>query len=308
MLRPAVLLQRQCLLGLSDRQLHVGRTREGWKDEQLKKRQEALMKRGLPKRKVIEGVGNVVVVASGKGGVGKSTTAVNLALALAAAPSRPKVGLLDADIFGPSLPVMLGVDEQPLLDERDKMVPLQSLGLSCMSMGLLVDPKAAVVWRGPMVMGALDKLVHGTAWEGTDVLVVDTPPGTGDIHLSLAQTVDLAGSVIISTPQKVALADARKGIDMYRKMEVPVLGLVQNMASFLCPSCGAQTHVFGCEGASKLATEEGIPLLGSIPLDPALMAGSDSGQPLVISNPESVVSQMYTEIAQKLLQQLEQTT
>ena len=202
---------------------------------------------------------------------------------------------------------MLGVDEQPLLDERDKMVPLQSLGLSCMSMGLLVDPKAAVVWRGPMVMGALDKLVHGTAWEGTDVLVVDTPPGTGDIHLSLAQNVDLAGSVIISTPQKVALADARKGIDMYRKMEVPVLGLVQNMASYLCPSCGAQTHVFGCEGASKLATEEGIPLLGSVPLDPALMAGSDSGQPLVISNPESVVSQMYTEIAQKLLQQLEQT-
>ena len=219
----------------------------------------------------------------------------------------PQVGLLDADIFGPSLPVMLGVDEQPLLDDRDKMVPLQSLGLSCMSMGLLVDPKAAVVWRGPMVMGALDKLVHGTAWEGTDILVIDTPPGTGDIHLSLAQTVDLAGSVIISTPQKVALADARKGIDMYRKMEVPVLGLVQNMASFLCPSCGELTHIFGCEGAKELASEEGIPLLGSIPLDPALMAGSDSGQPLVISQPESAVSKVFSEIAQKLLQQLEQS-
>merc|ERR1719158_1578850 len=197
---------------------------------------------------------------------------------------------------------MMSVSELPLLDPNNKMLPVQNYGVGCMSMGLLVDPQAALVWRGPMVMGALEKLVHGTAWEGTDILVIDTPPGTGDIHLSLAQTVDLAGSVIVSTPQKVALADARKGIDMYRKMEVPVLGLVQNMASFLCPSCGELTHVFGCEGASELASEEGIPLLGSIPLHPALMAASDSGQPLVISQPESAVSKVFSEIAQKLLQ------
>ena len=158
-----------------------------------------------------------------------------------------------------------------------------------------------------MLTKAVHQLFKMTAWGALDYLIVDTPPGTGDIHLSLAQTVDLAGSIIISTPQKVALADARKGIDMYRKMEVPVLGLVQNMASFLCPSCGELSHVFGCEGASELASEEGIPLLGSIPLDPALMAASDSGQPLVISQPQSAVSKVFSEIAQQLLQQLEQS-
>jgi len=289
------------------RGFHLSPPCGGWKDEELKKRQTDLMKRGLPTRRRIEGVGQVVVVASGKGGVGKSTTAVNLALALASTKGKPKVGLLDADIFGPSLPTMMGISEQPLLDSRDKMLPVESLGLACMSMGLLVDPKAAVVWRGPMVMGALDKLVHGTAWEGTDILVVDTPPGTGDIHLSLAQTVHLAGAVIVSTPQKVALADARKGVDMFRKMEVPILGLVENMSGFLCPSCGTVTRVFGEGGVAELAVEEGVEVLGGLPLDPQLMAASDSGRPLLLSHPASPVAAELRRIAANLLATLHST-
>lgn len=284
-----------------------GSVRAGDREEVIRKRQEELRRRGLPKKKALEGVGKVILVSSGKGGVGKSTTAVNLALALAGTTSRPKVGLLDADIFGPSLPTMMGVEELPLLDSRDKMVPVQNFGVSCMSMGLLVDPESATVWRGPMVMGALDKLVHGTAWEGTDILVVDTPPGTGDIHLSLAQTVQVAGAVIVSTPQKVALADAKKGVDMYRKMSIPVLGVVQNMAGFLCPSCSAVTHVFGCDGATKLAEELGVQVLASIPLDPSLMSSSDSGLPLLLSHPTSSTSQLYREIAHKILASLQDT-
>jgi len=274
------------------------------KEDLLKKRQEELMKRGLPKRKSIEGVKHVILVSSGKGGVGKSTTAVNLSLALSKQSSSPKVSLLDADIFGPSIPTMMNISELPLLNAKDKMLPVMNYGIGCMSMGLLVDPNSAVVWRGPMVMGALDKMVHGTDWSGTDVLVVDLPPGTGDVHLSISQTVHISGAVVVSTPQKVALADARKGVDMFKKVDIPVLGVVQNMSSFICGSCGEKTHVFGRDGAQKMAEELGVSLLGDVPLDPALMSSSDSGKPMVITHPESEISRTYLHIAQQVLSRL----
>lgn len=275
------------------------------KEDLLKKRQAELMARGLPKRKTIDGVKNVILVASGKGGVGKSTTAVNLSLALSKQKSSPKVSLLDADIFGPSIPTMMNITEQPLLDSKDKMVPVMNYGINCMSMGLLVDPNSAVVWRGPMVMGALNKMVHGTNWSGTDVLVVDLPPGTGDIHLSLSQTVHVAGAVVVSTPQKVALADSRKGVDMFKKVSTPVLGMVQNMSSFICGRCGEKTHVFGRDGAQKMALELGVTLLGDVPLDPTLMSSSDSGKPIVVTHPESEIAQTYYDIAEQILNKLE---
>jgi len=274
------------------------------KEELQKKRQRELMARGLPKRKTIEGVKNVILVASGKGGVGKSTTAVNLSLALSKISSSSRISLLDADIFGPSIPTMMNISELPLLDNKDKMVPVMNYGIGCMSMGLLVDPNSAVVWRGPMVMGALDKMVHGTNWSGTDFLVVDLPPGTGDIHLSLSQTVHVSGAVVVSTPQKVALADSQKGVDMFKKVNIPVLGMVQNMSSFICGSCGEKTHVFGCDGAQKMAVELGVPLLGDVPLDPTLMSSSDTGKPIVISHPESEIAKTYLDIARQIVNKL----
>jgi len=232
--------------------------------------------------------------------VESNTRVTNLALALAQSPAKNKVGLLDTDVFGPSIPDMMAVSELPLLDSNNKMLPVQNYGVGCMSMGLLVDPQAALVWRGPMVMGALEKLVHGTNWSDTDILVVDTPPGTGDIHLSLSQTVEIAGAIIVSTPQKVALSDARKGVDMYRKVGIPVLGMVQNMSSFVCGSCSSVTHLFGENGVKDMAQELDVSLLGSIPLDPALMASCDSGQPIVISHPESIATAVFKDIAEKI--------
>jgi len=274
------------------------------KENALKQRQEELMRRGLPKRKAIEGVKKVILISSGKGGVGKSTTAVNLSLSLSKLSPSLKVSLLDADVFGPSIPTMMNISELPLLDAKDKMLPVMNYGIGCMSMGLLVDPDSAVVWRGPMVMGALEKLVHGTNWADTDLLVVDLPPGTGDVHLSLSQTVEVAGAVVVSTPQKVALADARKGVDMFNKVGIPVLGLVQNMSSFICDTCGGITHVFGCDGGKKMAQELGIALLGDVPLDPALMYSSDSGNPIVITHPQSKLSKTYHSIAQQIVEKI----
>lgn len=294
----------KCPMLASIRQFKPTFSVQSSKEEAIKARQKELMKKGLPKRKTIEGVKHVILVSSGKGGVGKSTTAVNLSLALSKLNSSPKVSLLDADIFGPSIPTMMNISELPLLDSKDKMLPVMNYGIGCMSMGLLVDPNSAVVWRGPMVMGALDKMVHGTNWSGTDVLVVDLPPGTGDIHLSISQTVEISGAVVVSTPQKVALADARKGVDMFNKVAIPVLGVVQNMSSFICGKCGEKTHVFGCDGAQKMAAELGVSLLGDVPLDPALMSSSDSGKPIVITNPESEISRTYKNIAQQIVDKL----
>jgi len=274
--------------------------------DQMKARQEALMKRGLPKKKSIPGVKHIVLISSGKGGVGKSTTSVNLAIALSKHKSSPSVGILDADIFGPSLPTMMNISCAPELTPEKKMIPVVNFGIKCMSIGLLIDPEQAVVWRGPMVMGALGKLMNETDWGGLDVLVVDTPPGTGDILLSLAQSLNISGAIIVSTPQKVALADAVKGIDMFKKVGIPVLGMVENMSGFICGSCGSLANIFGKEGVKALAEKTGISVIGSIPLDPSVMECSDTGKPLLLSHPNFPVSKQYNLLADIVVSKLDQ--
>jgi len=274
------------------------------KAEALKARQEELMKRGLPKRRSIPGVNHTILVSSGKGGVGKSTIAVNLAVAISKHKSNPSVGILDADIFGPSLPTMMNVSDLPELTADNKMIPLTNFGIKCMSMGLLVDPNNAVVWRGPMVMGALNKLLNETAWGQLDYLVVDTPPGTGDILLSLAQTVNISGAVVVSTPQKVAQVDAVKGVDMFKKVGVPVLGIVENMSGYVCSACGSTTQVFGSQSLQPLIAGSGADIIGKIPLDPNIVQTSDNGQPLVLSFPDSAPTKQFHSVADVVIQKL----
>ncbi len=267
--------------------------------KELTEHQKKLMARGLPRKKPLQGVSNVVMVASGKGGVGKSTTAINLALALS---SRRSVGVLDADIYGPSVPTMLGVKgNQPDVSPQGKMIPPVKFGLKVMSIGLLLNKsEGAVVWRGPMVINAIEKMTHGTAWDPLDILVVDLPPGTGDIHLSLAQTLEICGAVVVSTPQKVALADAKRSVDMFEKVNVPVLGIVQNMSSFVCAKCGEITHVFGTQGARDLSEARKVPLLADIPLDPVIMQTVDVGQPLAAVAPDSLAVKEYDKLAESV--------
>jgi ATP-binding protein involved in chromosome partitioning len=239
----------------------------------------------------------VVAVASGKGGVGKSTVAVNLAAALALTGLR--VGLLDADIHGPSLPRMLGTDARPGL--RDKtMIPVRAFDMSCMSIGFMVPEDQAMVWRGPMVMGALQQLLGQTDWGELDVLVVDMPPGTGDVQLTLSQKVALAGAVIVSTPQDIALLDARRGVAMFEKVGVKILGVVENMSFFACPHCGERTDVFGHGGAEAEAGALGVPFLGAVPLLMDVRAAGDAGLPVVIGAPESAAGVAFREIAGRL--------
>ena len=276
----------------------------------LEQHQKELMSRGLPKRRSIPGVGHVILVASGKGGVGKSTTAVNLALSLSKAPHGLTVGILDADVYGPSVPVMMNVSDRPLVDEKsNKMMPLTNYGLKCMSMGFLVaDDAAAVVWRGPMVMGALEKMAHGTAWAPLDVLVVDLPPGTGDVQLSLAQTVEIRGAVMVTTPQKVAVADTRRGATMFEKVGIPLLGVVENMCGVVCPDCGKKSDVFGSKFGlvDAMARELNVDVLGRVPLEEDLSVASDGGTPIVLSKPESKSALCYSDIARKLSRHIEE--
>jgi len=228
---------------------------------------------------LVPGVRHIVAVASGKGGVGKSTVAVNLAVALAGRGLT--VGLLDADIYGPSIPTMMGVHGQPTIDpDLQAIVPFERHGIRFMSLGFLVPPDQAIIWRGPMVMKAIEQLLRDVAWGDLDVLVVDMPPGTGDAQLTLSQRVHLAGAVIVSTPQDVALADAVKGVAMFRKVDVPVLGIVENMSFFVCPHCGERSEIFGHDGARVQAERLGVPFLGGIPLDPAIRASGDDGEPV----------------------------
>jgi ATP-binding protein involved in chromosome partitioning len=243
----------------------------------------------------IPGVGNIIAVASGKGGVGKSTTAVNIALGLQA--HGLKVGVLDADIYGPSMPRLLGIKGRPQQLAGDKLAPMQAYGLKVMSMGFLVDEETPMIWRGPMVMSALSQMLKDVAWGELDVLVVDMPPGTGDAQLTMAQQVPLAGAIIVSTPQDLALIDARKGLNMFRKVDVPVLGIVENMSTFICPHCGAPTDIFAHGGAQSEAKRLGVRFLGEVPLTLGIRETSDAGKPVVASDPKSPAAEAYRAIA-----------
>lgn len=245
-------------------------------------------------------VKNVIAVASGKGGVGKSTTAANLALALAR--EGAKVGILDADIYGPSQGIMFGIPEgtRPEVKDQKWFVPLKAHGVEVMSMAFLTDDNTPMVWRGPMVSGALIQLITQTAWNDLDYLVVDMPPGTGDIQLTLAQKVPVAGAVIVTTPQDLALLDAKKGVEMFRKVNIPVLGVVENMAVHICSNCGHAEHLFGEGGGEKLAAQFGVDLLASLPLSMAIRMQSDGGKPTTVADPESQIAMIYQEVARSV--------
>jgi ATP-binding protein involved in chromosome partitioning len=250
----------------------------------------------------IPGIARIIAVASGKGGVGKSTLAANLALGLAAEGWR--IGLLDADIYGPSVPRLFGINRKPELEGRI-LKPISVHGIAIMSIGFLVEETTAMVWRGPMVMSALTQLLREVAWGERDCLVVDMPPGTGDAQLTLAQNVPLAGAVIVSTPQDLALIDARRGVSMFQQTEVPIIGIVENMSYFLCPHCGARTDVFAHGGARHEAERLGVPFLGEVPLDIVIRANSDAGRPIVAAEPESAQAQAFRAIARKVKASLE---
>ena len=250
----------------------------------------------------IPGVDHVIAVASGKGGVGKSTVSANLACALAVAGK--KVGLLDADVYGPSQPKMLGVSGRPSSPDGKAILPLRNHGVTMMSLGLMVNEGQAVVWRGPMLMGALQQMLMQVEWGVLDVLIVDLPPGTGDVQLSLAQKTHLTGAVIVSTPQDVALLDARKGIDMFKQMKTPLLGMIENMSTHICSNCGHEEHIFGNGGVASEAEKLGIPLLAEIPLSLDLRVASDSGVPVVVSKPESLQAMAFHNIAEKLIKKV----
>jgi ATP-binding protein involved in chromosome partitioning len=247
---------------------------------------------------LLPGVKNIVAVASGKGGVGKSTTAANLALALAAEGAR--VGLLDADIYGPSQPMMMGIEGRPDTTDGKTMEPMQNYGVQVMSIGFLVSPDEAMIWRGPMATQALEQLLRQTNWKDVDYLIVDMPPGTGDIQLTLSQRVPMTGAVVVTTPQDIALLDAKKGIKMFEKVGVPILGLVENMAVHVCSQCGHVEHIFGMDGGKRMAEESGMPYLGALPLDLKIRIQSDSGKPTVVADPEGEIAGIYKAVARQV--------
>ncbi len=254
----------------------------------------------------IPGIKHIVAVASGKGGVGKSTVAVNLALALAAAGR--KVGILDADIYGPSQPRMMGISGRPTTHDGKTLEPMENYGIKVMSMGFLVPEDSPMIWRGPMVMSAIQQLINDVNWGELDVMVVDLPPGTGDAQLTMAQQVPLDGAVIVSTPQDIALLDARKGLNMFRKVDVPVMGIIENMSYFACPECGHRSEIFSHGGAREEAERLGIDFLGEIPLDIEIRETSDGGTPIVVSNPDSENSKVFREIAASIAAKLDAGT
>ncbi|MBT8515854.1 iron-sulfur cluster carrier protein ApbC [Polynucleobacter paneuropaeus] len=248
--------------------------------------------------KLLPGVKNIIAVASGKGGVGKSTTAANLALALSAEGAR--VGILDADIYGPSLPMMLGINGRPQTKEENTIEPMEGHGLQASSIGFLVDQDSPMVWRGPMVTSALEQLLRQTRWRDLDYLIVDMPPGTGDIQLTLSQKVPVTGAVIVTTPQDIALLDARKGLKMFEKVGVPIIGIVENMSTYICPSCGHEEHVFGSGGGQKMCSDYSVDFLGSLPLNLSIREQSDAGCPTVVAEPNGAISQVYKQIARQV--------
>ena len=247
---------------------------------------------------------NVIAVGSGKGGVGKSTTAVNLALALAA--EGLKVGVLDADVYGPSIPTMLGLSGKPDSPDGKSILPMRAYGIEAMSIGLLVGDDTPMIWRGPMATQALTQLLRDTRWGDLDVLIVDLPPGTGDIQLTMAQKIPVAGAVVVTTPQEVATMDARKALKMFEKVEIPVLGLVENMAVHVCSQCGHSEHIFGSGGAQWMSEQYGVPVLGTLPLEIGIREHGDAGVPIVVAQPDSAAAQAYRATARALLERLAQ--
>ncbi len=254
--------------------------------------------------RAVREVRNIVAVASGKGGVGKSTTAVNLALALA--KEGAKVGILDADVYGPSLGIMLGIPpgRRPQVRDEKLFLPIKAHGIEAMSMSFLVTRETPMVWRGPMASGALNQMLNQTVWGGLDYLIVDMPPGTGDIQLTLSQQAAVAGAVIVTTPQDLALQDAIKGIEMFRKVDVPVLGIIENMAMYRCPECGHESHIFGAGGGERTAQQYGVPLLATLPLSPTIRAQTDSGVPTIVADPDGDDSRAYRRAARSLAARL----
>jgi ATP-binding protein involved in chromosome partitioning len=248
--------------------------------------------------KPIEGIKNIIAVASGKGGVGKSTTSVNLALALSAEGAT--VGILDADIYGPSQPRMLGSKEKPESTDGKSLEPVMSYGLQSMSIGYLIDEETPMIWRGPMVTQALDQLLQDTNWKDLDYLIVDLPPGTGDIQLTLAQKVPVSGAVIVTTPQDIALLDARKALKMFEKVEVPVMGIIENMSIHICSKCGHEEHIFGEGGGVRMAEQYDTAFLGALPLDMSIRESTDGGKPSVVADPEGRIAQIYRDIARRV--------
>jgi ATP-binding protein involved in chromosome partitioning len=254
--------------------------------------------------RALEGVKYRIAVASGKGGVGKSTVSTNLALALRQLGHT--VGLLDADIYGPSQQMMLGIEGRPQIDETDeKIMPMERHGIKTMSLGLITDPDTPVIWRGPMVMKAIDQFLTDVKWGDLDFMVIDLPPGTGDAQLTLTQKAGLTGAVVVTTPQDVALIDARKGLAMFRKVNVPVLGIVENMSYYICRHCGEREEIFGHGGGKKTAGMLGVPFLGEVPIDPKVVVGGDTGEPIVVSDPQSPAALAFRELARQVVEQVE---
>jgi len=249
------------------------------------------------------GIRNVLAVASGKGGVGKSSVSVNIAVSLAADGAR--VGLMDSDIYGPNIPQMLGISGfTPKQDDNDAVHPAEAHGVKLMSMGFLLEPDAAAIWRGPMLHGAVRQFIQDIEWGELDYLIVDLPPGTGDVQLSLSQTVPVVGAVVVTTPQSIALSDVRKAVAMFKKVDVPILGIAENMSEFICPDCGKSCRVFGEGGAKELSEKYGVPLLGSIPLDPAICAAGENGTPIVIGSPDSPTARAFRDLARQAAAQV----
>ncbi|GAO46945.1 P-loop containing nucleoside triphosphate hydrolase protein [Saitoella complicata NRRL Y-17804] len=258
------------------------------------------MQRGLPTKRKLPGVDRIIAVSSAKGGVGKSTVSVNTALALAQAGKR--VGILDADIFGPSIPKLLKLSGEPRLSENNQLLPMSNYGLKSMSMGYLVGEEAPVVWRGAMVQKAMQQLLHEVEWGGLDYLIIDMPPGTGDVQLTIIQRIILDGAIIVSTPQDIALIDAVKGLNMFKKTDTPVIGMVQNMSVFVCPNCSTHTHIFGTEGVVRTAEKHGLSVIGDVPLHASICQHADEGKPTVVAEPESVYAQAYRKIASAIIE------
>jgi ATP-binding protein involved in chromosome partitioning len=253
-------------------------------------------------RQQVPGIRNIVAVGAGKGGVGKSTTAVNLSVALAAKGAR--VGLMDADVYGPNLPQMLGVSDQPEVSEDKKMVPPEAHGIKLISMGMLVPPDQPIIWRGPMLHGAVQQFMRDVAWGELDYLVVDLPPGTGDVALSMAQSVPMAGAVVVTTPQGVSVSDVRKAVAMFRQLNIPVLGVIENMSYFVCGHCQERTDIFGSGGGRKMAEDLQIPFLGEVPIDTRVRSGGDEGRPIVAAAPDAPAAQAFADLAGRVAAQV----